>query len=74
MELSSALVLHADIADALGKGCDLARVDVLEDLGSARIARVGVDLEEGLDFRDARDDSSNGDELSEVGTANLAYG
>lgn len=74
VELSSALVLNADVADALGEGRDLARVDVLEDLGSARIARVGVDLEEGLDFRDARDDSSDGDELAEVGAANLAHG
>jgi hypothetical protein len=46
----------------------------LEDLSTARVAGVGVDLEEGLDFGDAGDDSSDGDELAEVRSANLTDG
>ena len=50
MQLSSRLILNADLADTLREGSELPLRDVLEDLGSALIASVGVDLKERFDF------------------------
>lgn len=42
--------------------------NLLEDFVSARITRVRIDEEEGFDFGDARDDSPDSDEFTEVRT------
>jgi len=74
VQLTAALVLLAHLADARVERRNLAPLDVLEDLGAARVARVGVDLEEWLDLGDPGDDAAHGDELAEVGAADLANG
>lgn len=74
VQLTLTLVLLAHLADAGVEGRDLATLDVLEDFGAARVACVRVHLQERLDLGDASDDAADGDELSEVGAANLADG
>jgi hypothetical protein len=74
VQLASTVVHNADLADALGEGCNLPLVDVLKDLGSTGIASIRVDLQERLDFGDARDDSSDGNELAQVSSTDLTNG
>lgn len=64
MQLSSRVVKLALLTDALVQRRKLPLVDILEQLVSAGIAGVGVDLEQRLDIGDSRNDSSNGDELA----------
>ncbi len=47
--------------------------DILERFRTTRVASVRVHSQEGLDFGDARNDASYRDELSEVGTLDVAY-
>lgn len=74
VQLTLALILLASFADAAVEGRDFATLHILEDFGPARVASVGVDLQERLDFGDTRDYAANGDEFAEVRTANLAHG
>lgn len=48
--------------------------DLLEDFVTARIACVGIYEQEGLDFRDARDDTPDSDEFAEMGTLDRSDG
>lgn len=74
VELSSTPVLFTHFTDARVERGDLPPFDVLEDFGSARIASVRVDLEEGFDFGDSGDDTSDCDEFSEVSSSYLSHG
>lgn len=66
VQLSAGIVRLAVDRDALGERSDGLLVDFLEDFASARVAREGRDEQEGLDFRDTRDNTSDGDELAKV--------
>lgn len=57
--------------DEWGEGLGL---DLLEDLGPAAVACVGVDQDSGLHVRDTGRDAADGDEMAKVSTANVADG
>lgn len=73
-KLASGIIALAFIrgtVDERGEGLGL---DLLEDLGSAAVARVGVDQDGGFHVRDTCRDATNGDEVAKVGAANVADG
>lgn len=74
VKLTRASILQTRDTRTRSQGRKFPRVDLLEDFGSARIASVGVDLEEGLHFRNSSHDSSYGDEFTEVGSPNFSDG
>lgn len=66
-----ALAFVGGTVDEWGEGLGL---DLLEDLGSTTVARVGVDQDGGLHVRDTGRDTTDSDEMAEVSTANVADG
>lgn len=73
-ELASGVVALAFVRRTVherGKGLGL---DLLEDLGPAAVARVGVHQDGGFHVRDTGCDAADGDEVTEVSTTDVADG
>jgi hypothetical protein len=68
------VVLHACLrVQAVSQRHELLVCDILEDFCTAAIARVGVDEQKWLDFRNSRYNTANGDKFPEMYTSNVAY-
>lgn len=73
-ELAAGVVGLALVGGTVDEGRKGLGLDLLEDFGAAAVARVGVDQDGGLDVGDAGGDAADGDEVAEVGAADVADG
>lgn len=74
VQLALGLVPDTDVRGTNSERGEMFLGDFLEDLITTRVTGVGVDYEEGLDFRNTGNDTSHGDKLAEMGTSNCSNG
>lgn len=72
VQLTVGLIPDTDLRGANSERGEMFLGDLLEDFVTTRVTGVGVDDEEGLDFRNTGNDTSHGDELAEMGTSNCS--
>lgn len=70
MQLALGLVPDTDVGGTNSERGEMFLGNLLEDFVTTRVTGIGVDDEEGFNFRNTGDDTSHGDELAEMGTSN----
>lgn len=68
----NAVLLAFRLVLAVEDGLEILSRDVLEGLGAANVASIRIYPQEGLDFRDASDDPTYGDESTEMRALHVA--
>lgn len=72
MQLALGLVPDTDVGGTNSERGEMFLGNLLEDFVTTGVTGIGVDDEEGFNFRNTGDDTSHGDELAKMSTSNCS--